>query len=40
MSNFKNNFSNLLLLSNQNIKFWDSEVEFEVVPNQIEGFAF
>ena len=40
MSNFKNNFSNLLLLSNQNIKFWDSEVEFEVVPIKLKDLLF
>lgn len=40
MSNFKNNFSELLLLSQRNIKFWNDENSFELIPMSLENTLF
>jgi hypothetical protein len=42
MSNFKNNFSELYLLTNQNIKFIDeiNDREFELIPMKVKDMMF
>lgn len=40
MGNFKNNYSELLLLSNQNIKFWNEEKTFELIPMSLSDILF
>lgn len=42
MTSFKNNFSTLRLLANQNITFWDekSELSFEMIPLKVEDIFF
>lgn len=40
MANFKNNYSELLLLANKNIKFWDGEKSFELVPMTLNDMLF
>ena len=42
MGNFKNNFSELLLLANENIKIKDkeSDFEFEIIPMKLKDILF
>jgi hypothetical protein len=42
MSNFSNNFSELYLLTNQNIKFIDivNNKEFELIPMKVKDMMF
>ena len=36
MSNFRTNYSEILLLANQNVKVWNSKINFEIIPMKVK----
>lgn len=40
MASFNNNYSELLLLSGQNIKFWNDQQTFELIPMSLSNILF